>query len=272
MTETASFKRRVRFDLTGRLAEVRQVETITPGYVRVTLGGDDLAGFQSLDPEDHFKILFPAEGEDQPAIPSFGPDGARYPEGVARPVMRDYTPRRFNPATNELELDFVIHGEGPASNWASQAQPGQRVGVLGPRGSHIVENVFDWYLMIGDETVLPSIARRLEEAPAGTRFLAMIEVDGPGNEQAIETQAFATVTWLHRNGAEPGTTTLLEDAIRATEFPAGTGFAWGGGEANTLRPIRRALIDERGFEPSRLSFSGHWKRGVADHDHHEPID
>ena len=271
MTETATFKKVVRFDLVARLAEVRRVETITPGYVRVVLGGDDL-GFRSEDAEDHFKLVIPEDGAEKPVLPVFGPNGPSYPEGAPRPTMRDYTPRHFDPETNELTVDFVIHGEGPASNWASQAAPGQFVGVLGPRGSHVVEDVFDWYLLIGDETVLPSIARRLEEAAPGRKFIVFVEVDGAENEQELTTAADATVTWLHRNGAAAGTTTLLEEAVRGLEFPAGNGFVWAGGEANTMKPIRRHLVNERGFDPSRLAFSGHWKLGVADHDHHEPVE
>ena len=272
MTETVTFKQRVRFDLVARLAEVRRVETITPGYVRVVLGGDELRGFTTTDAEDHFKLVIPVAGEEQPVLPVFGPNGPTYPEGAPRSAMRDYTPRHFDPDTNELTVDFVIHGEGPASNWASQATPGQFVGVLGPRGSLVVEDVFDWYLLIGDETVLPSIARRLEEAAPGRTFVVFIEVDSAANEQELSTAADATLTWLHRNGAPAGTTTLLEDAVRGLHFPPGTGFAWAGGEANSMRPIRRHLINDRGWDVERLAFSGHWKLGVANHDHHEPVE
>jgi NADPH-dependent ferric siderophore reductase len=272
MTETVSFKRTVRFGMAARLVEVRRVETITPGYVRIVLGGDALEGFQSLDAEDHFKLALPAEGAIAPVLPIIGPDGPAYPEGAARPVMRDYTPRRFDAGANELTVDFVVHGEGPASNWASQAAPGQLVGVLGPRGSRVVEDVFDWYLLIGDDTALPAMARRLEEAAPGRKFLAVIEVDGPEHEQHIDTAADATVMWVHRNGAAAGTTTLLEDAVRSLELPDGDGFVWAGGEANTMKPIRRYLVNECGFDPSRLAFSGHWKLGVANHDHHEPVE
>lgn len=32
--------------------------------------------------------------------------------------MRTFTVRRFEPASGELDIDFVLHGEGPASQWA----------------------------------------------------------------------------------------------------------------------------------------------------------
>lgn len=275
MTETASRKRTVRFDLKPRLVTVTRVEAISPTYTRISFSGEDLAGFQSLDPEDHIKVAFPEPGADAPVMPVIGGKGIEYPQGAKRPTLRDYTPRRFSAEARELVVDFVIHGEGPASNWAAQAAPGQKLGILGPRGSHTVEDVFDWYLLIGDETVLPSIARRLEEARPGTKMIAFIEVDGPSDEQAIDTTADAELIWVHRHGAAAGTTTVLEDAIRARfadGVPSGEVFAWAGGEAATLRGIRRYLLNEVGLDREWTSFSGHWKYGVANHDHHEAIE
>ena len=65
--------------------------------------------------------------------------------------MRDFTPRRHDAEKGELVVDFAIHGAGPATEWASAARPGSRLGVGGPRGSFVVTDDFDWYLMIGDE-------------------------------------------------------------------------------------------------------------------------
>ncbi len=255
-----------------RLVTVATVQRITPACVRVTVQGDDLADFVSLDPDDHMKLAFPAAGEAAPALPMWGENGPAWPEDRPRPVLRDYTPRRVDTAARTMEIDFVLHGDGPASTWASTAAPGQHLGILGPRGSHVVEPAFDWYLMLGDETVLPSIARRLEEMPADTRAIAVIEVSGPEEEQRIDTAANAEIVWVHRGDASPGSTDLLERAIRALALPEGEGFIWAGGEATTLKPIRRHLLNERGVPREWASFSGHWKRGVADHDHHEPIE
>ena len=75
------------------------------------------------------------------------------------------------------------------------------------------------------------------------------------------------VEWLHRNGAAPGTTDLLEKAIRGHSFPPGDGFAWAAGEAATIRAIRDYLLKERGANKEWTRTTGYWKRGTADHDH-----
>ncbi len=258
--------------LTWRTVAVEAVEDLNPRYRRITFRGPELEGFTSLDAHDHFKLLFPADPGSAPVIPTRGEKGFVYPEGTPEQAMRDFTPRAFDPETNSLVVDFVLHEGGPASDWASQAEPGRQVGMVGPRGSKIVGDDFDWYLMVGDETAWPSYERRLEELPAGAKALVVVEVEDAASELPYTTQADAEVIWVHRNGTPAGTGTALLDALKAATFPEGEYFAWGGGEATILRDVRRYLIGERGANPEWLGFSGHWKRGEQDFDHHTPLD
>src|SRR5690606_25274289 len=126
-----------------------------------------------------------------------------------------YTPRYWNVDEGWIEIDFVLHGDGPASGWAAKAEIGSKLVIGGPRGSMVVPAAFDWYLLAGDETALPALGRRIEELPEGARILAIIEVDNPAEEQRFATRANLDLRYLHRNGAPAGTTTLLQDAIAA---------------------------------------------------------
>ncbi|GGS52706.1 siderophore-interacting protein [Planobispora rosea] len=261
----------VRYDLKPRLLEVRRAEWITPSTVRVTLAGDDLAGFQERAPQDHVKLFFPVDGAGAPVMPAVGPDGWEFPPGAPDPVFRDYTVRSHRPGAGELDIDMVVHGHGPASAWAAQAAPGQRIGVLGPRGSVVVPFNFDWYLLGADETALPALARWLEALPAGARVIAFAEVADAREEQHIETAADVTLTWLHRDGAAPGASGVLERAVRELELPPGDGFVWIAGEAGALKPIRRHLR-EAGHPKEWTDIDGYWKRGTANLDHHRDQD
>ncbi|WP_279582654.1 siderophore-interacting protein [Fodinicola feengrottensis] len=195
----------------------------------------------------------------------------RWPEGKQRPEARDYTPRRYDSAAGELDIDFVVHGDGPASSWASQAQPGDKLAIGGPRGSRLVPDDFDYYVLLGDETTLPAIGRHLEELPASSRVIVLLEVADAAEEQSLANRDSVEVRWLHRDGAEPGSTELLLSALRELKLPDGDGYFFAAGEAGTLRPIRRYLADELGANKDWTSISGYWKRGTANHDHHEPI-
>jgi len=153
---------RVRHELHRRDLQVVRVEPVGPGFRRITFAGESLAGFVSASFDDHVKLfLDPADGTE--------------------PVRRDYTPRRFEAAAGELSIEFALHGDGPAANWAAQATPGQRATIGGPRGSFIIPTDFDWHLLVGDETALPAIARRLEELPAGTQVFVVLHVENPAD-------------------------------------------------------------------------------------------
>jgi len=51
-----------------------------------------------------------------------------------RPVSRDYTVRDVDQSKQSLDIDFVLHGEGPAANWARRVQPGETLEFVGPSG------------------------------------------------------------------------------------------------------------------------------------------
>jgi NADPH-dependent ferric siderophore reductase len=254
---------RIRHERRVRLLQVRRVGPITPKMVRVTLTGDELAGFVSAAHDDHVKLFFPHPGQERPVLPSMGPNGPVFPDDSLRPAARDYTPRRFDAAANELDIDFVLHGDGPASAWAAAARPGQYLGLGGPRGSFVVADDFDCYLLVGDETALPAIGRRLEELPPAAHAVAIVEVADRDEEQRLTSAAEAETIWLHRGSAEPGTTGLLERAVANLRLPRGDIYAWVAGEAGTAKALRRQLLDTHGLRKDWIKAAGYWQHGTA---------
>src|SRR5690606_5189977 len=198
---------RVRHELRFRIAEVVRNERITPRMARITLTSPDFEGFRSDAYDDHVKLFFAPPGESL-AMPTPGANGLVFPEGAVRPEARDYTPRRFDRARREVVIDFVLHGDGPAASWAARAASGDTVGVGGPRASFVVRGEFDWYLLVGDETALPAIARRIEELPSGARVMAFVEVADAAERQQFETAAALELHWLLRD--DPGAPKLVE--------------------------------------------------------------
>jgi NADPH-dependent ferric siderophore reductase len=263
----------VRHPLTVRRLSVETVESVTPRMRRVILSGTELGGFTTLAPEDHVKLFFPAPGADEPIVPRVGPLGVLLPFGSGgKPVSRDYTLRHHDPAQNQLAIDFFVHGHGVASGWVERARPGSRLGVAGPRGSYVLNASFAWQLCVGDETALPEIARRIEEAPPGTRVFAVLGVQDAAERQPFETAAQLEIEWVERARDGSGLTRGLLDALGRLSLPAESGFTWLAGEAGEVRAVYRHLAGLPGFDPSRVHASGHWKRGVVNHDHHEAIE
>ncbi|MBB3809007.1 siderophore-interacting protein [Pseudochelatococcus contaminans] len=259
---------RVRHPLRIRLLTVKRVHPLTPGMVRITLAGDDLAGFYSGAHDDHVKLFFPRAGEALPVLPKLE-EGRVLVDENNRPTARDYTPRHYDASAGELDIDFALHESGPASDWARAAQPGDHLGVAGPRGSFVVRDDFDWYLLVGDETALPAIARRLEELRPEARALVVAEVADADAEQPLSSRADLQVQWLHRDGRTPGDNTLLADAIGKLALPAGDGYVWIACESLTAKRLRDILLATHGHPKAWLKASGYWKKGVANsHDEH----
>jgi NADPH-dependent ferric siderophore reductase len=237
---TQAIVQRVRHELKLRELEVARIERLSPGFLAITFKGEALADFTSLSFDDHVKLMFD-EDEGQ--------------------VRRDYTPRRFDREALELTLEFALHGEGKASDWARRAVVGQRALVGGPRGSMIVALELGWHLLVGDETALPAIARRLEELPQGERAEVLV-LAGAVDQRPLASAADARVRWYAASDE-------LLDALAAFELPTLEGFAWAGGEAALMKDVRRILAD-KGLARERTRVSAYWKRGVADH--HEHLD
>ncbi|MCP3705444.1 siderophore-interacting protein [Paraburkholderia sp. CNPSo 3274] len=258
---------RVRHPLKFRLLRVARVTALSPSLVRVTLTGD-LSDFVSASFDDHIKVFFPAAGEEKPVLPTLGPDGVVFPEGVERPAARDYTPRRFDTESNELELEFALHEAGPATAWAAQAQPGQYLGVGGPRGSMVIPTGFDWHLLVGDETALPAIQRRLTELPAGARVAVVVEVANRAARIELPTEADLYATWCYRDESE--SEHPLVDGASEVWLPPGEGYVWAAGEASAIRAVRAHLCNERGVDKKRIRASAYWRRGAQGA--HETID
>ncbi|MPZ56013.1 MAG: siderophore-interacting protein [Rhizobiales bacterium] len=244
--------RRVRHEPRRRELTVQRVETIAASMIRVTLGGD-LDGFTSLGFDDHVKLFFPS--------------GRTGDDGQPHADSRDYTPRRYDPAASTLDIEFVIHDAGPATRWAMQAQPGQPLAIGGPRGSFVISTNFDWHLLIGDDTALPAIARRLAELPAGTRAVVLAEVGGPDDQVPFESAADVSITWAHRDGAEAGASDVLARTLKTLKLPDGDYYAWVAAESLTAKALRTQLIAEHGANPKWIRAAGYWRRGaVAVHD------
>jgi NADPH-dependent ferric siderophore reductase len=236
---------RVRHDLQRRHGTVNRVEALGPGFVRVQLVGEALRSFVSLSFDDHVKVFLPPLA------------GAAVGAG---PVMRDFTPRAFNVEAGTLDLEFALHGHGPASRWAAEARVGDALDIGGPRGSMIIPTDFDWHLLAGDESALPAMARRLEELPEGVAVTALISTRDTADRRALSSRATLTVHWL--DGLRPH---VLAEAAQSWSVPSGEGFAWAACEANEAAALRQVLVGSLGLHKRRVRVSAYWKQG---HDAH----
>jgi NADPH-dependent ferric siderophore reductase len=228
--------RRIRHEVRHRELEVVRVERVSRNFVAVAFAGESLADFVSESFDDHVKFMFTDE--------------------TGELVRRDYTPRRFDPETRELTIEFGLHSEGRASGWVRQASSGQRAVIGGPRGSLIIPKDCDWHFLVGDATALPAIHRRLEELPATVRAIVMVQLADPSDRRDFKVAARVNVQWV-------STSDELVSAVRAAQLPSGDGFTWCAGEAATMARLRQILLNEKALPQRAVRIGAYWKRGYS---------
>ncbi|MGZ5367873.1 MAG: siderophore-interacting protein [Aeromicrobium sp.] len=254
-----------------KLAVVR-TEGLSPHMLRVVFGGEGFSAFLS-----RYDNLAPQAGgtatDCYVKLVLLDPDTV-YPEPLdldqvrdmvpqeAWPVLRTYTVRWVDPQAEELAIDFVMHGdEGHAGPWAARAKPGDVMHMRGPSGAYAPDPDADWHLFVGDEAAIPAIGAALERLEAGAKAVAFIEIDDESEQQAFATKADLDLAWLHRGSAQPGSTGLLDEAVRALDWLPGRVHAFVHGESSLLKSVRPYVLTDRGVPRADVSVSGYWRRG-----------
>ncbi|CAM5726327.1 hypothetical protein SVIOM342S_07394 [Streptomyces violaceorubidus] len=175
-----------------RFFSLRVVRTrrLGPSLARVTFAGPDLRAFHSDGLDQSLSLFLPHPGQAEPAVPVELGDGwwqgwRELPDDV-RAVMRSYTLRALrrdaDGHTAEIDVDFVLHGvgpagtgtdgePGPAARWAADAAPGDRVLLLGPAVADNRAIRFrppedtDLVVIWGDATAVPAACAIVEALP-----------------------------------------------------------------------------------------------------------
>ncbi|MEU4422098.1 siderophore-interacting protein [Actinoplanes sp. NPDC024001] len=235
---------RVPYPIGVRTVTISAITEVTPAMRRLTLSGPGLAGFHTHQCDDHVKVVFPmADGVRNDPVPN---DHQMLDWPRPMPPTRRYTIRRYDPATLELDLDFVLHDGGLASTWARNARLGEQVTVAGPPGCKVFAHTYAHYLFAVDATALPALGRWLDESPADVSAHVVIA----GDEKAYPLAGRERVTVVH------------DDLRAVTGLPVTDDtFLFAAGEATALKPLRA-------WSRGRLDHlvTGYWKHGVADHD------
>jgi NADPH-dependent ferric siderophore reductase len=230
--------------------------------VAVTLAGPELDGFELDLPASSVRLLLPPEGTDQVELPTWTGNEFLAADGT-RAVIRTLTPLRVGPADqgqgSALDVEIVLHGDGPLSTWAAGVEPGAPAAVSGPGRGYDVDPDAPAYLLAGDESAMPAIGQLLPHLPGTAAVTVLVEVADPEARIDLPAHPRCEVRWLvAENPADPGG--ALVDAVTDVELDPDA-RVWAAGEAAAMHRIRRHLFDERGLPRSQATVRGYWKRG-----------
>ncbi|MDT4940489.1 MAG: hypothetical protein QOJ34_578 [Pseudonocardiales bacterium] len=217
-------------------ATVVGAEQLTPRMRRVTVRADSMRGID-IRPAQDVELLL------------------REPSG--RRVKRRYTIRQARPGSGELDLDVLLHGDGPGATWGAQARPGDEVEFQGPRGK-LELRAASWHLLVGDESALPAIAAICETLAGREPAVAVIEVQDDADRLPVP----ADVRWVPRGPGAAGSADLLAAALDGLKAPPGA-RAYLMGETRAMVALR-TVVEEHGIEHDAIFVKGYWNLGRPD--------
>jgi NADPH-dependent ferric siderophore reductase len=228
---------------------VASVKDVTPHMRRIQLTGPALEPFEYLPGQDL-------------ALGFVRDDGST--------VRRRYTIRRFDRERQMLDLDFVMHGDGPGIRWAQAARPGVAIEAIGPRGKITLAAGAESHLFAGDATALPGALAMMEALPAGVPASAYLEVDGPEERQSFAVAGTnKAMNWRFVGDSSAGASGGWLADVSATGVPPTGAHAYLAGEVALVSTLKAALLS-RGWTADQVSAKAYWNRGRANADRGEP--
>jgi len=233
----------VRNDRPQFEAEVTAVSRVSPHMVRVALGG--IRGLDgSRMPEggvsDEFFGLW---------VPGAGADA------LNGRVKRYYTVRRRRADAGELDVDLLLHGTGPATEWAARAAVGDVVMFDSPRGHYAPPSDSTRLVLCGDATALPAIGRMLEERAeqdSSPPASILIALDDRADAQLLPIRPGDDLCWCSPKDLVAGVRSRIGDDSRS--------YVWFSGEAADMRAVRAMLRRELNIPTARWMTMGYWRR------------
>jgi NADPH-dependent ferric siderophore reductase len=226
---------------------VAALRDLTPRMRRVQLTSPDLDRFEYLAGQD---MALTFRREDAP------------------PVRRRYTIRRYDPQQRRLDVDFVLHGDGPGMRWAQAARPDDAIEVVAPRGKITLVPDAAWHLFAGDATAVPGALAMMEALPRDVPALTFLQVDGGEERQSVGGDRASQISWHYADPArddDGGLAALLAGAA----LPPGRGHAYLAGEVALVTALQATLVS-RGWAAEDISAKAYWNRGRANAGHGEP--
>lgn len=272
MNDAPSFTRdRTIHRFTAREVVVSAVSRPVPAFARVTLSSPELHDFVSTGPADHAKVFFPHPITGVLEAPTaVGPTE----DGIVRPdtqtFARDFTPLNIREVNGGVlfDIDLYLHDNpGPASAWGAQAKVGDKIVIVGPRGSRSMPEGASSLLCVVDPTAMPSATRWIKDMPEGATIEVVADVTYDDLDWVEEyfRQETGRDVWVREPLGDLG------QAILDSQIDPST-FVFAAGDANRLIPLRRAIRDELKLPRAQYQISGYWRQGEANFDHHLPID
>ncbi|WP_243793936.1 siderophore-interacting protein [Saccharopolyspora gloriosae] len=246
--------------------EVLANTATSPNFTTITLGGPELEHLENAGHDQAVRLFFPREDQDGLRMPTSSGNAwmaelLLMPK-TRRPWVRNYTIRRRRPERGEVDVEFALHSDAPAADWACRARPGDPAGIFDIGVSYLPPDDAERQLLVGDESAVPAILAILEHAPESLRADVVLEVPETADIRPdITAPDGVRVRWVARDGSAdvPGAPALA--AAKDWSPGPGRSYTWVAGESKLATGLRRHLVQEHGVPKQDIAFFGYWRHG-----------
>ena len=129
---------------------------------------------------------------------------------------------------------------------------------------------FTNYLLLGDLTAVPAIARWLSVLPDGA--MAQVLIAARTDDDVIELHCDQPIWVLWLTDLSIPEADHLPLALERLKLYSEDTFAWAAGEAEAMAAVRRVLLEQHGLPRENVKVTGYWRREQPDFDYDAPLE
>ena len=218
--------------------------------------------------DDKIDLAFPRAGETKADVEYFNRDDYGSGAPTDEPPWRHYTVRRVHDGGAVLDIDFVVHEGGFASEWAARAEPGHVLGVFSTRPTPRLFRSTRQHAAAAARGRCDGASRTRGASSRGCRpeprHTRSSRCRPRMTISEYETAAEVTIDWLIGTGLGRSRSALPE-AVEAWSAPSELDYAWVACESAASRRIRRHLRAGLGLDRRSHIAVGYWTDGHIGH-------
>lgn len=240
-----------------RVMRIVARRTVFDGLERITLHHPDVASF---DPAQiQLRFMLPLDRAIEPKWPEMGANGAPiWPSGEYSLHARYLTIRTLRPEACEIDVDVVRHSDGLISTWASSAETGAEIGVMGPAGA-LVDTLPTPVVLAADGTGVGHLARLVEQL--GTEGTGDVVIAAP---TLADATAYLPETPLTVHHIAPGQfESEIVERVRDLTSAKPPAYAFFAGEFENAQALRQTFKRELGLGKTTQLSVAYWRRGFS---------
>lgn len=249
------------------LLTVKHIQDITPNYRRICCTSPELAHYPDCSQGAHIKLMLPQPGQLEPTLPEMTDKGPKWADPQQKPILRTFSIRDLRREQHEIDIDVAMHGDiGPASRFALEAKPGDKVAISLPGGPHPMLKPAQHYYMAGDLTAVPALSAMLEEMPADSQGYIAIQVTDERDIQDLPHPAGVEVRWFV---GTPDNHQTLIDSVIAQPLVSDNSYFWLAGEEQIVVGLRKHVRRNLDVDRKKVYAVPYWRYGKNEEAYHQ---